>query len=131
MRKIIYTIVCLGLIGGGIGFYLFNKPLESIKSMKTQFEVSSDDLLESFEDDEESANQKYLDKVIQVTGVVSKTETENDKMSIYLNTSNDLSNIIFQLEKEDASIKKGQEVTLKGICTGYLMDVVLVRSVKV
>ena len=52
-------------------------------------------------------------------------------MSIYLDTSNDLSNIIFQLEKLDTSIEEGQEVTLKGICTGYLMDVVLVRSVRV
>ncbi len=131
MKKILYTVIVLGLIGAGFGMYMFNKPLKGIDSMKTNFTLSADVLLDSFENDENAANEKYLDKVIQVTGKVTKTKTDNGKMSIYLETGNALSNVIFQLEELDSSIKEGQEVTLKGICTGYLMDVVLVRSAKV
>ena len=130
-KKIIASILLLGIIGAGIGYYMYSKPLASINSMKTDHQISSTDLLEVFEDDETVANEKYLDKVIEVTGTVIKAETLNGTTSIYLSTENDLSNIICQLEKEDDSIKKGQEVTIKGICTGYLMDVVLVRSKKV
>lgn len=130
-KNIIYTILLLGALGTGIGYYMFNKPLASIDAMNTNYQMSSNDLLISFEDDENLANQKYLDKVIEVTGTVSKTETEKGITSIYLATENDLSNVIFQLEESDLSIKAGQEVTLKGICTGYLMDVVLVRSMQV
>jgi len=37
---------------------------------------------------------------------------------------------MFDSEKLDQSkYKKGEKVTLKGICTGYLSDVVLVRCV--
>ena len=131
MKKVIYILLVLGILGGSIGFYFFNKPLDSISSMSTDYSLSSNELLTAFEDDETQANEKYLDKVIQVTGKVLKTETENGKTTIYLNTENELSNVIFQLEKDDPSIQAGQQVTMKGICTGYLMDVILVRAIKV
>jgi hypothetical protein len=31
--------------------------------------------------------------------------------------------------KKSAQIKEGQEVVLKGICTGFLMDVILVKCI--
>ena len=99
--------------------------------MNTDYKLTSEDLLESFEEDENVANEKYLDKVIEVTGVVSKAEKNTGTTSIYLATLNDLSNVIFQLEKDDPSIEAGHQVTMKGICTGYLLDVVLVRSKKI
>jgi hypothetical protein len=131
IKKIFYYLMIGGVFGAAIGYYMYTKPLESIESLKTSFSISSDDLLTAFESDEDLANQKYLDKVIEVKGKVSKTERNNGTTSVYLATENELSSVIFQLESDDPSIKEGQEITLKGICTGYLMDVVLVRSVKV
>lgn len=131
IKKIIYSVLIIGIIGASIGYYMYTKPLPGTESLKTNFSISSIDLLSEFEDDEEKANQKYLDKVIEVKGKVTKTNINNGITNVYLATENELSNIIFQLEKHDPTIQKGQEITLKGICTGYLMDVVLVRSVKV
>ena len=130
-KKIFYAILILALIGGSIGYYMYSKPLASIESMNTEHKLTSEELLQLYEEDEESANAKYLDKVIEVTGIVNKAEKNNGTTSIYLSTLSDFSNVIFQLEEDDPSIKKGDEVTMKGICTGYLMDVVLVRSKRV
>lgn len=131
IRKIIIVLAVIGAIGGGIGFYMFNKPLESTMSMKADYSIEPGVLLAAFEEDEAAANTKYLDKVIEVKGQVQKVEKADDKIAVYLETDNLMSSIIFQMEEAGVQFEKGEEVTLKGICTGYLMDVVLVRGVKV
>lgn len=131
IKKIIIALVIIGATGGGVGFYMFNKPLESTMSMKADYSLEPGVLLVAFEEDEAAANTKYLDKVIEVKGQVQKVEKADDKIAVYLETDNLMSSIIFQMEDVGVQFEKGEEVTLKGICTGYLMDVVLVRGVKV
>jgi hypothetical protein len=131
MKKIIIALLLIATIGGGIGFYMFNKPLESMSSMKSHFKMEAASLLEAFENDENSANAKYLDKVIEVKGSVVKIEEKDGNSTIYMEASNPLSNVIFQLENSVSGIKEGDQVTLKGLCTGYLMDVVMVRAIKI
>lgn len=131
IKKIIISALLIGALGIAVGLYLFNKPLDSIDSMTTDYQLASHELLASFEENEASANILYLDKVIEVNGIVLKTTQENGKTSVYLSTNNELSNVILQLEQEDERIQAGSEATFKGICTGYLMDVVLVRAKRV
>lgn len=131
IKKIVIALGIIGAIGGGIGFYMFNKPLESTMSMKPDYSFEPSVLLTAFTEDEVAANNKYLDKVIEVKGKVQKVEKADDKLTIYLETENLMSSIIFQMEDAGVECEKGEEVVLKGICTGYLMDVVLVRGVKV
>ena len=131
MKKVLFTLASLGLVGLVISIYMFNKPVESVSTMKTNFRIHASELLMAFEENESTANTKYLDKVLEVKGIVDKAEKTDEKTTIYLTTSNPLSNIIFQLENSESTLKKGEEVTLKGICTGYLMDVVMIKGVKV
>lgn len=131
MKKIIITLVLLSLIGTLTGIYLFNKPLESVSSMKSDYTIKASDLLSAFEDDESLANSKYLDKILEVGGRVNKVEHTDGKTTIYLDADNPMSFIIFQLEEKISTIQAGEVVTLKGVCTGYLMDVVMVRAIQV
>ena len=131
MKKVLMALLTLGLIGVGIGFYLFNKSIPSTSSMSSDYTMGADELLLAFENDENDANSKYLDKVIQVEGSVDKFEIKEGKTTVYLDANNPMSNVIFQLEEPLSNITEGQSITLKGICTGYLMDVVLVRAVTI
>ncbi len=128
MKNILLAILLLGVIGGGIGYYMSNKTLDKIATLKTEISINSANLLRAFEEDENNANKRYLDKVVEVTGVVSKIKTVDNKMSIYLDAENDLSRVICQLESANLKIRKNDKITVKGICTGYLMDVVIVRA---
>lgn len=131
MKKYIIVIVVLLLLGLLGGTYMFNKPLENISTMKTDFQMDASSLLAAFEENETSANTKFLDKVIEIKGIVQKSENKDGKHTIYIDADNAMSGVIFQLEDAEEGIKVGDEITLKGICTGYLMDVVLVRAKKV
>lgn len=130
IKKIVIAILILGVAGGIYGYYMFNKKNESISSMKTEIKTSASQLLTDFESDEPVANEKYLDKVVEVTGQVSKVESKEASTSVYLDTGNPLSSVICQLEdpSQNVTYKNDEDITVKGICTGYLMDVVLVRS---
>ena len=128
MKKIVIAIGVLALFGAGVGYYMFNKPLESTKSMTAHYSLSAEDLLMAFEEDESAANTKYLDKVLEIKGKVEKIDRKEGSTTVYLDANNPMSNIIFKLEEPNSKIKEGDDVIMKGICTGYLADVILVRA---
>lgn len=119
------------MLAGGLMFYQANKAPASVLDMNTDFSVSAEKLLADFEHNESEANKKYLDKVIEIEGLVIKKSISNNKTSIYIDANNDLSNVIFQLKEDNNDIREGDKIKIKGICTGYLLDVILVRAMKI
>lgn len=107
-----------------------------MESATADLQASASALLTAFEMDEASANTQYLDKVVQVSGVVrSSSRDDAGNVSVVLQTDNEMSGIICQLdeltEHARTDFKPGEQVVFKGKCTGFLMDVVLVRCVEV
>ncbi|KAA3624091.1 MAG: hypothetical protein DWQ02_23520 [Bacteroidetes bacterium] len=133
--KFLKIVIVLLFIGGAIGFYLFNKPHKNMNKAKADIKIEAPELFSAFESDELAANEKYLDKVVEVTGVVSEVKQEDGIISVVLETEDLMFGVICQLdeysESRKSDFKIGESVTLKGLCTGSLMDVVLVRCVEV
>ena len=130
MKKILLLILALGIIGAGIGYYMYNKPVASLEKKKADAEVTADQLITAYETDEQAADSLYLGKVVQVKGKVSHVAQEDGTTKIQLETSNPISLIICEMEESNTitEVKSGDEVTIKGMCSGYLSDVILVQS---
>jgi len=94
---------------------------------------TANDLLNAFETDESAANTKYLDKIIKVNGIIKDIENnDTGEISVILATDNEMSSVICNFDpafKDIQKLKKGEEIVIKGLCSGYLMDVVLDRCV--
>ena len=60
MKKILYLLIIGGLLGGAYGYYLYNKPVQSLKDTKADIVVAADALLAEFESNETAANGKYI-----------------------------------------------------------------------
>jgi len=130
MKKLAFIASILILSAAIYGYYLYNKPVASVSNQTAALTLNAKELLAAFETDEEAANSAYLDKLILVKGKVSKIAEGEKNHSIYLETSNMMSSIICELESGvNHNLKPGDNTSIKGICSGYLMDVVLVRSV--
>lgn len=131
MKKIIYAVIILAIIGGAYGYYEWNRPVASNAEKTAEITLSAADLEAAYTANEAEANTKYNDKLVQVSGVVSKIETEAGKTSIYLNTNNPMAAVICELENgsDVSNIKEGDNVSIKGKPTGILSDVVLVQCV--
>ena len=131
--KILLTIVCLGIIGAFIGYKIYNKPHTDMTSAESQTSINATDLMADFNKDEASANEKHLDKVITVSGKIGEIKKEGEQTIVMLETADPLSSVICNLDPfsahEDHLFTIGDEVRFKGICSGYLADVVIDRCV--
>lgn len=134
MKNALIVVALLALIGVGVGLYLYNKPHKDIAHATPDFELASAQLFADFETDEAAAQARYLDKVVEVNGTVREVSAaEEGGLNVILNTESDFAGVICQFNAEQAEaaagLQTGQEVTIKGVCTGMLMDVVLIRCV--
>ncbi|MBL3655830.1 OB-fold protein [Fulvivirga sediminis] len=87
-----------------------------------EIKVPATELATEYLNNEDSANQKYLGKIIEVSGEVQSFE-EGENPSVVLGSGSDLVRCIFK--DNSTSFKVGQKVTISGNCSGYLLEVVL------
>lgn len=112
MRKILWILLVLILLGASIAYYLYNKPHRDIVSEEAEIELSAADLSASYEKNTEQANNLYLDKVVKVTGNV----TEYDEYAIVLDD-------VIYCSMDSSSVKgepsSGMPAMIKGRVIGY------------
>lgn len=131
-EKIIIVILIFAILGAFVGYKIYNKPHIDVAETLADISISANEILSEFAADETTANTKFLDKIVAVKGVISETRIEKEKGIITLKTNDDFGSILCHLSakstKKMDKLKVGKIVIVKGICTGYLMDVILVKS---
>lgn len=127
--KITLAIVLFIAIAGiGAALYLFNLKHKDLSRIKPDFVITATDLQKAFEENESGATVRYVNKVIEVSGEVSSVKPgENNTISILLKTGSDMSSVIctFPASGNPVTVTTGLSVTIRGECSGYLMDVLL------
>jgi len=126
-RSLIFFIVFAVLAGAAVLFYLkWNKPHDNIEGL-AGIAVNAGDLFRAFSENEQLATQTYNGKVIEVTGIVSAIEINREgKRTVQLQSNDPIFGVNCTLEKEPV-IKQGETVTIKGVCSGFTTDVILIR----
>jgi hypothetical protein len=128
MKKILLLVVILAVAGGGIGYYLWNKPVASVAKQKSVESLTAQELLNAFQSDATAANTAYLGKIITVSGEIKELiPGEEKRMQIVLITDAAMSTVSCLLEEDRDSflkrgLKRGDQVMLKGKCTGAMDD---------
>lgn len=132
-RNIILAIIAIALIGGVYGLYQFNKKVPTLESATPDFQLTANQLYNAFDKNESEATGKFQEKVIEVTGTVFRTKSDTTQLNIILKAENSMTGgVNCSLRDLDAQVpEKGSQVTLKGKCQGFLMDVVLNNCVVV
>lgn len=132
MKKLIlFGIICV-LAASGFAYYQFNKPHKDVSKLKSEYVISANEIYSAFEENESYANEKYLDKIVEIRGIISQIEMENGKSSILLNGSLDGFGMVNCALNQKIDLEKyssGDAIIIKGVCTGFLMDVVLNKCV--
>jgi len=130
---LVFVIVAL-LIGGITGYSLYNKGFESLETQPADVTLSPEALFEAYNTDESSADATYLNKVIEVSGPLSAEPQIVDSSAVLVIAVADepfgisCSLSATELDKVQ-NLKVGAPLTIRGVCTGFLMDVNLVRCV--
>jgi len=132
-KKLILLVVFFLIIIVGLTsfLYYYNKPHVNVKKTDAAFVLTAENLINEYRDDETTTNQKYSENIIQVKGKVFEVSTLKGNSVITLKEENSESSIICHMLPDEnmkaLKLEKGQEVDIKGICTGYLLDVIIVR----
>jgi hypothetical protein len=127
MKKKIVIIVALALlaIGGGVFLYQWNKPKTNAANVTPNYVLPADSLGAAFAKNEDAANAKFVkDSVaLEIQGTVDTTFiNEGNESVIRLSTSTpDYPVNCYFNSTDKATANKGDQVVIKGFCTGYLM----------
>ncbi|HVG42647.1 MAG TPA: hypothetical protein VM888_13640 [Chitinophagaceae bacterium] len=125
-KKLIIILVLIAVaIGGWYGYNEYNRKNKDLADVDTKIMVTAGTLVTDFEKDSATANQKYLGAIIAVTGTVKSIEKENGG-TVVLSEPGAMSSVRCSMDtthlNELNAIKEGQQIKIKGACTGYQPD---------
>lgn len=129
---LIFSILLLVCIAG-IWYFIFYKPTHYQRDVLAENSVSvtADELVNNYETNEHKGDSLFLNKAVTVTGKVTDVrKNQEGKTIIFLESKDPMSNVSCTLQSP-ANITPGNNVTVKGVCAGYLSDVILIDGVHV
>lgn len=126
-RSLIFFILFSVVVAAMFLFFVkWNKPHENVKN-QPGISMNARELFGAFAENEQLATKTYNGKVIEVSGVVSALETNQEgKTTVQLQSNDPIFGVNCTMEK-DQEIKQGETVTIKGVCSGFSTDVILIR----
>ncbi|HMV08522.1 MAG TPA: hypothetical protein PK325_08135 [Cyclobacteriaceae bacterium] len=132
-KRLAYTIAVaagLTLLIAGFAFYaIFFKPHRSVED-ETAIAVTAGELFNDFATNEPEANKRYLDKAVEVTGEVMEVTSDMQRHPVVILATNDiLFGVRCTMAEEHSTLKAGDAVAIKGICKGFLSDVIITDGI--
>jgi len=132
-NKIIIVIALIAAIAFSVYYYIFIYSSNNHRQVQSEtgIVITSDSLVAKYQADEKLANSLYLNKAVVVTGVIlSIDKNQEGKTTLVLGRSDSFSNVsVTMISTAPITQKVGESITIKGLCTGALSDVVITDGV--
>lgn len=129
LKITLLLFLIITVTGGFVGYKMWTKPHRNVESAKA-VTVTATQIAIAYESNEATANNLYLDKVLEVSGEVASIATNQKGEPVITLKGSDMSGVICTLAgTAPATLNAGAPLLVKGICTGFLTDVVLVRCI--
>jgi hypothetical protein len=127
VKRYMIILLLVASLATGVAYIMYNKPHRD-PTRESAIQITSAVLFDNFNQDETNANSLYLDKVLEVTGRVLEVTTNQDQMMVVvLETSDPIFGVRCSMSSP-VNVRVSEQVTVKGICTGFLSDVILTNS---
>jgi len=134
-KKIFITLFALLALGSTYYFLvkINEAPNQNSITAETEIRILSKDLLASFISNETLANETFVEKTIEVEGIVKEVTFFNNRYTVLLQGGEEYMCIMCDMKENQIeqikTLTKGDTVVLKGICKGFLMDAILLNCV--
>ena len=132
-NKIIIVIALITAIAFSAYYYIFIYSSNNHRQVQseTAIAITSDSLVAKYQADEKLANSLYLNKALAVTGnLLSIDKNQEGKTTLVIGRSDSFSNVsVTMISTAPITQKVGETITIKGLCTGALSDVVITDGV--
>ena len=131
-RILIIGSILILLLAASVYYYVFVYSVQNHRDLNKELAIpiSATDLSKEFITNEQAANQKFLNKVIEVKGaVLSMDYDQTHQKTVLIGSEMELSNVFVTLKDSSKGFKIGDTILIKAICSGFLSDVVLIDGV--
>lgn len=134
LKKIIIVLLIISL---PMSVYLYTeyyrKPAD-LSAIQPVAILRATELIDEYEKDEVTANHRYLGKIIQVQGTIAEILKQQDTLAnVMIGDTGSIRKVSCLLNKQHINLinhyKAGEQIIIKGLCSGFLMDVELNRCV--
>ena len=119
--RIKWIIIIVLIFVGITTFFIFNKPHRNISKEEIDYSVSSDDIFSEFLKNANTANQKYLDKIVMINGNLIQINHINNQYFLLIGGKE----AVVHCEMTQESIpliiglKESENVNIKGLFIGF------------
>ena len=133
MTKLIYAIAVVAITALGGYYYVFVYSKNHHRNVQAEkgLVIQADSLSAAYQANEKNANALYLNKAVEVIGtIVSIDKNQERKITLIIGRSDSFSNVsVTLISTAPLSQKIGETITIKGVCTGALSDVIVTEGV--
>lgn len=130
-KKILISALVLAIVGFIYALSMYYKPHEDLNKSKPDYTLTYAELISQYDKNEDRADSLYLGKTVEISGKVNNIEKSESDATIAMNQEGTMTGILFEFEDEGQldNIQEGQEVIIRGKCSGKLIDIVINRSI--
>jgi hypothetical protein len=118
-------VIIIILLAGALtyGLYLWNKPAKSAASEEVFATTDAASIYQEFYNNPEGSAKKYLNKNLQINGMVESFSQDSTGLKCVLATgSMDMGVVSVTFLENNATLQVGQSIVIRGLCAGYLSD---------
>ena len=137
-RRLLLTItgVCVvAAIGAGsYAYYEFNRKNQDLKHVRPDVTISTTELMKEFTANFKPTDSLYKNKVIELTGVITKVDSTDTPWIVFFGEENSMSSIQCSMDPEHHKAYKskmtGATTRLKGIYIGAISQEIFGIDIK-
>ena len=111
----------------------YNKPADiNVSRIENVNQLSIEELLTEFNGNLEKANATFIEKVIEVEGVIKEVSYLNNRHTIILKSKSFTQSFVIcdmspKGNDRTNEFVVGNTIVLRGVCKGYLLDVIMLN----
>ncbi len=132
IKNIIIFLIIILLAAGSVYYYVFIYAKTHHRNIQSEqgIAIIADSLSAQYQNNEQAANAKFLNKAIIVKGqLINITQNQQGQTTLLLGNANSFSNVSITLSKNISPTQKpGDSILIKGLCTGFLSDVIITEA---
>jgi hypothetical protein len=126
-KGILLVLFLLIVVGGWFAYKEYSRTNSDLANVKADLKVTAGVLIRDYEKEDSLANEKYLGKVLEVTGTVKEvTKDESGFYTIALGEQGNPSSVRCSMDSshraDAANVSAGSSATIRGACTGFNKD---------
>jgi len=99
--------------------------MENIASKKADIQLTDKELIDEFIANAKSADIKYTNKIVELSGTLKKTEVHDSVCNLIFDNGGNyivIASCILSHAKEITGLKEASVVKIKGIYSGYIIN---------